>query len=150
MLSEEMRLQDERRIRALRNDLSAAIRAKDVDRVLGHYTADSVMMVLSPPLQFGADEGPGREGIEQWFASFDGPIGYETRDLRIMSGGGVAFCHSLIRISGARNDGTSTDLWVRETLGLCQEGGSWKVAHQHQSVPLHMDGSNRAAVELKP
>lgn len=150
MSSDEMRAQDEQQIRALRADLSAAIRAKDPSRVVGHYTADSVMMVLSPPLQFGAGEGPGRDGVEQWFATFDGPIGYEVRELRIVSGGGVAFCHSLIRISGARRDGTETDLWVRETLGLRQEGGAWKIAHQHQSVPFYMDGSNRAAVDLEP
>lgn len=150
MLSKEISLQDEQPIRALRDDLNAAIRVKDVDRVLNNYTADSVMMLLSPPLQFGAGEGSGREGLEEWFSSFDGPIGYQHRDLRIISGGDVAFCHCLVRISGARNDGTATDLWVRETLGLCQEDGTWKVAHQHQSVPFHMDGSNRAALELKP
>ena len=149
-MSNESQARDEEQIRVLREDLSAAIRAKDAGQVLGHYTTDSVMMVLSPPLQFEAGEGPGREGVEQWFATFDGPIGYEVRDLRVVAGGDVAFCHSLIRISGARRDGTATDLWVRETLGLRREGGAWKVAHQHQSVPFYMDGSNRAAIDLKP
>jgi PhnB protein len=26
----------------------------------------------------------------------------------------------------------------------------WKIAHLHQSVPMYMDGSLRAAVDLKP
>jgi PhnB protein len=39
---------------------------------------------------------------------------------------------------------------VRETLGLRKIDGIWKIAHQHHSVPFYMDGSNRAAVDLKP
>ena len=28
--------------------------------------------------------------------------------------------------------------------------GTWKIAHEHTSVPFYMDGSFRAAVDLEP
>ena len=28
--------------------------------------------------------------------------------------------------------------------------GDWRIVHQHESVPFYMDGSYRAAVDLKP
>lgn len=141
---------DEALIRALKGELADAIRAKDAARAVSFFGGESVMFVLAPPLQFKGDEGPGRKGVEEWFASFQGPIGYEVRDLSVTAGEEIAFCHSLNRISGTRGDGSETDIWVRETLGLRKINGEWKIAHQHQSVPMYMDGSNRAAIDLKP
>jgi len=137
-------------IRELRDGLTDAIRRKDADRVVSYFSDAPVMYILSPPLQFAGDEGPGKDGVKEWFDSFEGPIGYDIRDLHIVAGADVAFCHSLIRISGTRRGGDPTDIWVRETLGLRKLDGAWKIAHQHQSVPFYMDGSNKAAVDLKP
>jgi uncharacterized protein (TIGR02246 family) len=141
---------DEALICTLRVEMTNAIRAKDADRVTSCYAADTVMFVLAPPLQFKGGEGPGKDDVRQWFDSFQGPIGYEIRDLRITAGDDVAFCHSLNRISGTRSDGEGTDIWVRETLGLRKIDGKWRITQQHQSVPFYMDGSNKAAVDLKP
>lgn len=141
---------DEALIRTLRDELTNAIRAKDADGVVSHYAAETVMFVLAPPLQFKGDESPGKNGVEEWFSTFQGSIGYEIRDLNITTGETVAFCHSLNRISGTRSDGEATDIWVRETLCFRKIDGEWKITHQHQSVPFYMDGSNRAAVDLKP
>lgn len=88
--------------------------------------------------------------MQAWFDSFEGAIGYEVCELEVVCGPSVAFCHSLDRISGQRKDGSTTDLWVRETLGLRKFHGNWRIAHQHQSVPMYMDGSNRAAIDLQP
>jgi uncharacterized protein (TIGR02246 family) len=137
-------------IRALRDELTEAIRAKDAERVISMFAPEPVMFVLPPPLRFRGDEGPDREGIRQWFDTFVGPIGYRVQEFEVAAGSEVAFCHGLIHISGERRDGTQTDLWARETLGLRKISGSWRIAHQHQSVPLYMDGSERAAVDLKP
>jgi ketosteroid isomerase-like protein len=43
-----------------------------------------------------------------------------------------------------------TDLWFRLTLGLRSIGGRWKLLHEHESVPFYMDGSYKAAVDLRP
>jgi PhnB protein len=41
-------------------------------------------------------------------------------------------------------------MWFRQTMGLGLTGGGWKILHEHESVPFHMDGSARAAIELTP
>jgi ketosteroid isomerase-like protein len=42
------------------------------------------------------------------------------------------------------------DLWFRSTLGLRKSDGVWRIVHEHTSTPFYMDGSFRAAVDLKP
>ena len=121
---------DEAKVRAVIDDWAKAIAAKDIDAVMSHYAAD-----LRCKLQA---------------QMFRGPIGYEIRDLYITTGDDVAFCRSLNRISGTRTDGEETDVWVRATVGLRKISGKWLIVHAHEPVPFYMDGSYRAAVDLKP
>jgi PhnB protein len=51
---------------------------------------------------------------------------------------------------GTKTDGEKVDLWFRQTLGLARHADIWKIVHEHESVPFYMDGSYRAAVDLKP
>ena len=150
MTAKNSKTADEARIRALVDDWANALRAKDADGVASHYAADNVMFVLAPPLQYTRDNSPGKKGVEQWFSSFRGPIGYEIRDLNITAGDNVAFCHSLNRVSAEKIEGEKTDMWFRETICFRKIGHKWKITHQHESVPFYMDGSARAAIDLKP
>ena len=43
-----------------------------------------------------------------------------------------------------------SDVWFRSTLGFRKIGGEWKIAHEHELVPFLMDGSDKAALDLKP
>jgi ketosteroid isomerase-like protein len=61
----------------------------------------------------------------------------------------VAFATSLNRITGKRTNGEDTDVWVRATIGFAKKEGGWKATHEHFSLPFYMDGSNKAAVDLK-
>jgi ketosteroid isomerase-like protein len=59
-----------------------ALRAKDINAVMAHYAPDNVTVDLRPPMQvLGADAY--RNNFEAWFASVQGPIDYEIRDLRV-------------------------------------------------------------------
>lgn len=139
------------KIKELKENLTEALRTKDVDGVSKNFADKTVMMLLPPPLRFKTGENaPGTNGIEEWFATFDGDIGLESQEFEIVAGETVAFCHSLEHLTGKRTDSTQTDVWYRETLGLRKIEGEWKIAHQHQSVPFYMDGSAKAAVDLKP
>ena len=53
-------------------------------------------------------------------------------------------------MTGEKITGELMDIWVRTTIGLRKIDGEWKVIHEHSSVPLHMDGSARGAVDLVP
>jgi ketosteroid isomerase-like protein len=151
MTTQKSQANDEVLIRQLRDDLTNALRAKNAAGVVSQFAADTVMFLLAPPLQYKTGENAsGQPGMQEWFDSFDGAIGYEVRDLSITTGADVAFCHSLNRLSGIKKDGEKIDLWLRETLGLRKIDGAWKITHQHQSVPFYMDGSYKAAVDLRP
>jgi ketosteroid isomerase-like protein len=149
METKKNRASDEAQIRQLIDGWAKALRAKDVNRVMSNYVPEILVFDIAPPLQYlGADAY--RKNWEEWFTSWQGPIGYEIRDLSITAGDGVAFSHSLNRISGKRTNGEDTDVWVRVTACYRKMNGKWKVTHEHISVPFYMDGSNRAAVDLKP
>jgi uncharacterized protein (TIGR02246 family) len=140
---------DQAQIRQLIDRWAESLRSKDVNGVMSHYAPDIVVFDLAPPLQYrGADAY--RKNWEAWFPTFPGPIGYEIRDLNIAAGNGIAFCHSFNRITGTRTDGEETDVWVRATVCCRKIDRKWKIVHEHQSVPFYMDGSYRAAVDLRP
>jgi len=123
------------------------IRHKDVNAVAKCFVEDPVGFYLAPPLQ--ADEAL-RKNLTEWFATFDGPLGYEIKDPVISASGDVAWCHALNRLTGIKTDGERVDLWLRLTLGLKRLGEGWKIAHAHESVPFFMDGSEKAALDLQP
>ena len=148
MTRDTSKASDEAQIRERIDTWAKALRAKNIDGVMSHYRPDILTFDLAPPLQHAGQVY--RQGLVEWFATFKGPIGIEMRDLSITVGGDVAFTHSLNRISGARTSGEHTDVWVRSTVCFTKTTGKWMVAHEHVSVPFYMDGSERAAVDLKP
>ena len=140
---------EEARLSELTNSWVAALRAKDVDALMSHYEPDVLLYDLAPPLRYrGADAY--RKNWEEWFASFQGPVGYEIHNLSVSVGNDIAFSTSINRISGARTTGEQTDVWVRATVCYRKRDNQWWVAHEHISVPFYMDGSFKAAIDLKP
>jgi uncharacterized protein (TIGR02246 family) len=126
-----------------------AIGSKDLDGVVARYTRDILMFDLAPPLQ---NEGLKtiRKGLEEWFATWDGPIRLKIFDLRVTADEKIAYCTSLQRMSGTKTDGQKSDLWFRSTMCLQKIDGTFRIAHEHSSTPFYMDGSGRAALDLKP
>ena len=137
----------EDQIRAVIDARAEAIRNKDVAGALRHVAKPSVGFFLAPPLQA---KGPLKEELEGWFGTFRGPIGYELRDVKITASGDLAFSHGFIHITGTKFDGELPDVWFRETLCFRKSDGECRIAHAHESVPYYMDGSVKAAVDLKP
>lgn len=147
-MTADSRAADEARIRNVVEDWAKALHAKDVAAIMAHAAPDILTFDLAPPLQRRGEAV--RESLAAWFPTFKGPIGYEIRDLEVAASGDAAFCHSLNRITGERTDGFGTNVWIRATICLRKHGGAWKVVHEHTSVPFYMDGSLKAAVDLKP
>lgn len=141
---------EESEIRALIDDLAQRTRAKDVNGVISLYAEEKVQFLLAPPLKYSGANALKSEDLREWFSSFEGPIGFEIHDLEVATGGQVAFCHALNRLSGTKTDGTRTDLWLRWTVCFRKIAGKWKITHEHESVPFYMDGSSKAALDLEP
>jgi PhnB protein len=145
--SEEASSASESEIRAVISAWAESIRAKDVKALVSHFTSDPVRFDLAPPL---LTTMPIDENAREWFATFEGAIRYEIRDLSISVDGDLAMAHSFNRISGTKVDGENADVWFRETLGLKKIDGRWLIAHMHESVPFSMDGHFKAEVNLQP
>jgi PhnB protein len=141
------RTMEESMIRAMLQDWVNAIRAKDADAIVSCQSEPFVHYSLAPPLLSTASD---KKGLNDWFDTWEGPLGYEIHDLSITLGDGAAFCTSLNRLSGTKVGGAKNSLWLRLTLGLRKIDGEWKIVHEHESVPFYMDGSFRAAVDLEP
>jgi PhnB protein len=138
----------ESEVRAVLDDVAAGIAARDPQRVVAHYDPAAAVYGLAPPLrEEGAATDPA--GLTEWFATWDGPIIIALRDLVVETSGDLALCYGLSHMTGAK-DGEPVDLWYRSTVGLRRGPGGWRITHQHDSTPFYMDGSDRAALDLKP
>jgi ketosteroid isomerase-like protein len=116
--------------------IARAIHDKNLNQLMTFYAADVVAFDLRPPLDVrGAAY---RQNFEQWFASFEGPISFELKNLRIVPGEGAAFCHYLSLITGARPGGRTSGYWVRGTTCFERRDGEWLVTHEHISMPASM------------
>jgi ketosteroid isomerase-like protein len=142
--------EDEAAIRALIEERAAAIRDKDAARAVATLAADVVAFELAPPLALGPGQARDEAGLAAWLAGWDGPVGIESRDLHVEAAGGVGWSRSLNRLHGRLGGGREVDLWMRSTLAFRKVDGVWKIVHGHSSVPFQMDGSFRAATDLKP
>jgi len=137
-------------IRALLDDRAAAITARDAHRAVALYEPEAVSFSLAPPLRNAADEVRDPAGLEGWFQTWGGPIGYDIGEPVIEAGDDVAFCHGLTHMTGTKTDGECVDLWFRSTVGLRRTAAGWQITHEHDSTPFYMDGSGRAATDLRP
>jgi PhnB protein len=140
-------MNDEAKIREMLNDYAKALYAKNAEQSFAHQAEDFMAFSLAPPLRH---RGGDKAGTEAWFATWKGPIGWENRDVKIAASGDVAFATSLGHITGTKVDGEQVDLWTRCTDCFRKIGGEWKIVNAHSSVPFYMDGSYKAAIDLKP
>jgi len=122
-----------RRIEAL----AQAIRDKDLGQLMTFYDRDVEVFDLRASLNV-VGAGAYRNNLEQWFDSFEGPLGFELHNLRIALGEPTAFCHYLALITGTRPGGRISGYWVRGTTGFERRGGEWLVTHEHISQPAAM------------
>ena len=125
-----------------------AVRAKDIDALVSTFAPDVVTFdVVDPLLSTGRDAIRSRLG--NWFASFQGPVGFDIRDLTIAASDDVAFCHGLSHVNGKRADGSEIGMFYRTTICCRRIDGNWIITHGHDSVPFNVE-SGRASLDLKP
>ena len=148
MTTEIHRATNESQIRALIDDRTKAVHAKDsVGAMSGIATDILTFDVVNPLRHLGSDAS--RKRAEEWFSSFQGSIGYEIRDLDITAGDDVAFSHGLCHVSATKTDGGRLDMWWRSTICFRKIDGNWMVTHEHNSVPFDPK-SGKASLDLKP
>ncbi len=126
--------------------VSRAFADRDAGAVVAAYADGAVIYSLAPPLAQGPDE----KGLAGWIAGWDGPVRHDFSRLRFTIDGDLAVGWGPVRVDVRTPEGEAVGWWMRMTLCLVRGRDGWRVAHEHASVPFHMDGSYRAAMELEP
>jgi ketosteroid isomerase-like protein len=138
----------EREVRALLDERSDAVWTKDLDRLMSFYSSDIVYFDIVPGLQYVGSAAL-RPRFQEWFESFEGPIGQESGDLHISASGDVAVAYMLIRASGTLKNGREVGYWVRVTSAARRSDGRWLISHEHVSLPVDVQ-SGTAVTDLVP
>lgn len=128
--------------------LRQGLHDRNAAAVTAQFSPDATIFDLAPPLAHGVDTA----GLEAWLKTWDGPVEEDMPSPTIMVGGDLAVVHGLARISArSRAEDAQAVWWQRTTVCLRKQAdGDWKIVHEHSSVPFHMDGSFRAAIDLQP
>lgn len=141
---------DEETIRKILKARQDAITKGDAKAALAPLASDVVVYDLPPPLLYKGSEARSVEGLEGWFDTWDGPVQVSVDRPTIMVSGDLAVAFGLLRMRGTKKKEGPLDQWSRSTVVLARRGGDWRIVHEHNSFPLQMDGSGKAATDLTP
>ena len=123
-------------VRALIKKWSDALERKDVASMMEDYLPDAVLFDAVPPYKV-----EGRESIRKaWEAClpyFPDKFRSEHRDLVVQVEGNLAFVFGLHHFVTEPADHPCGQTWMRVSLGYRKFEGSWKVAHEHISLPFN-------------
>jgi ketosteroid isomerase-like protein len=134
-------------IGAILDAIAAGNRARDAAAIARHYQPDARIADLAPPL---LRRGFHPEGVQAWLDGWDGPVEIATRDLLVEVDGALAVAHGLQHVRSRTRGGEDAAWCARITRTFARAQAGWLITHEHESVPFHMDGSFRAAVDLEP
>jgi uncharacterized protein (TIGR02246 family) len=123
----------ESQIKAIIEAWADAVRRHDLSGILAHHEQDIVMFDVPPPLQSrGIDE---YEKTWDLFFRYHKPSqAFDIEELAITAGEDVAFAVAIMRCVSSDPPEEGGFLF-RLTIGLRKIDGSWRIAHEHHSVP---------------
>jgi ketosteroid isomerase-like protein len=122
---------NEQAIRAHIEEWTEAICRGDIERVVAHRTEDIVMYDVPEPIEVTGIDAY-RDTWKLFFEHNEaGPERFKLSDMQVIAGDDVAFAHGLLTIGGG-------DAHCRLTLGLRRIDGTWKVTHEHHSIPIRL------------
>jgi ketosteroid isomerase-like protein len=127
--------------------LAQGHRDRDADALAACYAPDATIADLDPPL---LRRGFDTAGTRRWLDGWGGPVEIEARDLIVDAAGDLAVARFVQHVRVVAQDGDAMAWWLRATLVLRDGPEGWRIVHAHHSVPFHMDGTLRAALDLEP
>jgi ketosteroid isomerase-like protein len=125
-----------------------AVRTKNIDMVTNLAAFDLVLFDIVNPLQTTGSDGQ-RRRLADWLSSFEGPVGFEIRELSVSANEGLGFSHGLCHVSATTRKGSPLEMYWRWTACFQKTNGDWKITHEHNSVPFDVS-SGMASLDLKP
>jgi uncharacterized protein (TIGR02246 family) len=120
------RAAEEARIRALDAEWSKAAQGKDVEKAIGYYADDGVM--LAP----GAPAARGKQAIEKAWTAMLSPAGnalsFQPTSIEVARGGDLAYDLGTYELTMAGKNGKAQTMkGVYVVVWQKQPGGQWKV-----------------------
>lgn len=112
-----------------------AIGMKDVDAIMRHYADDLVYYDAIPPFQSRGTEGL-RHGWESCLPYFPDRFTMASDQLSIHGDGNSAAANWIWRFADLPADHGAMQTCLRATAILERREGSWKIVHEHCSVPF--------------
>lgn len=149
--SGKMEVSVEGEINAVLANLDAAIRQGDKETIERYY-ADSICIYdMMPPIEFTDRKEFIKTAWQECFLeAFIFPLAYERHHKQIRIGGSLAFVNNLVHMKGVfKASGEEMETWMRTSLLLENKGGRWQIVHEHNSVPISMEG-DKAEFNLPP
>lgn len=140
----------EKEILELLREQEDATARGDAASVVAPLARDLVTYDLPPPLEHRGAGAPYAQGLERWFATWNGPVMVKLSNPTVIIEGNLAVVFGLSRMSGDKKESGPLEAWNRRTVVLRRIAGAWKIVHEHSSYPMEMDGSGKAATNLKP
>ncbi|MFG3452019.1 YybH family protein [Stutzerimonas stutzeri] len=129
---------EEARIRALHDEFEAAIKTKDLDRIMAQYAPDVVAFDAIGALQFvGVPDYHAH--WQRCFEFCEGEGFFETHDLHVEVGGDLAYSRMLSHCGGPNKEGQMQTCWMRGSRVWGKRDGQWRVVHEHFSMPFDME-----------
>lgn len=139
---------DEKVIRQRIDEYVAAIRVKDLEKVMEIFAPNLVSFDLEAPLKHMGAEAK-RKNWTKAFTAYKYPIGYEIQDLTIIIADSLAVGRSLNKISGTLESGQKTSYWIRWTTCFQKIGSTWYITHDHVSVPIDVV-TGKGVLDIEP
>ena len=122
-------------IEQLLHERAVAVKAKDIEKAGAFYETDLRVFDLVNPLERAGSDGV-KERLAEWVASFKEIKDYSFTGLEIDGNADFVICSLFDHVEAIKPDGSSLDMWWRETLGLQKKNGKWLIIHTHASVPF--------------
>jgi uncharacterized protein (TIGR02246 family) len=122
---------------------AAAVRAKDVDALVGLYADDVRTFDLWS--EWSYDGKPAfREMVTEWFGSLpdDEVVAVEFDEVRTQAGEDVAAVSAFTTFAAVAPDGTELRSMNNRLTWILRKDadGAWKIAHEHTSAPAGDEG----------
>ena len=135
MTTTKQTTQDEEQIRQLADEWREALCARDLDRMMRHYAPDVLFYDAVPPYRHRGAEAY-RRTWEIMLPLLPAHLASELRDVAITVSGDLAVLHGMHRLVDADTQADATCGWVRATVCYQRLEGTWRVIHEHVSVPF--------------
>ena len=125
---------DEMDIQALVQRWAKAVREQNLAGIRADHDSEILMFDVPPPLF--------SQGLDAYVATWERflswseePVAFDFHDVRVTAGNDVAFATAIGRCAGIDPNGKREELEFRLTMGFRKIDGSWRVMHEHHSLP---------------